>query len=100
MIDPDNERLITLNDVCRMFPGPQGKGLSRSTVWRWILHGRRGHKLESLMAGGQRCTSREAVARFLAALNPEEASREGSRRSAEQSIEDQHVSRELDALGL
>jgi len=69
MIDLETETLILPADVCRMFPGRKGKGISRSTVWRWMLRGRRGHKLESLIIGGQRYTTREAVCRFVAACN-------------------------------
>ncbi len=69
MIDLETETLILPREVCRMFPGRSGGGISVSTAWRWMLKGRKGHKLESLVAGGQRYTSREAVGRFLAKLN-------------------------------
>jgi hypothetical protein len=71
LIDPEAEDLIPVKTVCNMFPGRSGKGLSVSTVWRWILYGRRSHKLASIFVGGQRFTSRQAVARFLAAINEE-----------------------------
>ena len=69
MIDPEVEELIIIKDVCKMFPGRAGKGISLSTIWRWMLHGCRGHKLEWLLIGGQRYTSRQAVLRHLAAIN-------------------------------
>jgi hypothetical protein len=68
-INPETEEIITLKQAGRMFPGRTGSGLDVSTVWRWVLNGRRGRKLESILIGGQRYTSRQAVLRFLAALN-------------------------------
>lgn len=35
-----------------------------STIWRWINRGIRGVKLETVMVGGRRFTSREALERF------------------------------------
>lgn len=62
--------------VCEV-PGElhrEGKKLHTSTAMRWCLKGVRGHRLESLMVGGVRYTSREALGRFLGALNaPHEA---------------------------
>jgi hypothetical protein len=69
MIDIERERLLTLKEACRAVPGRAQKGLALSTVWRWALHGRKGHKLETVLVGGQRYTSREAIQRFVAALN-------------------------------
>ena len=98
LINPETEDLIPLKVVCEMFPGRSGKGIALSTAWRWILHGQRGHKLESIVAGGQRLTSRQAVARFLAATNEELQPPDhniGTRKSSVKLVED-----ELDALGL
>jgi hypothetical protein len=72
LINVAEEDLIPLKAVCKMFPGRTGRGTSLSTVWRWIQHGRRGHKLQSLVIGGQRYTSKQAVTRFLAAINQEQ----------------------------
>ncbi len=73
MIDYEHEQLIPIKQVCKMFPGRAGNGISLASVWRWVLHGRRGHKLETIIVGGERYTSREAVRRFLAALNDDAA---------------------------
>jgi hypothetical protein len=40
-----------------------------STVWRWILRGIKGHRLESALIGGKRFTSFEALSRFVAQIN-------------------------------
>jgi transposase len=44
-------------------------GVNVSTIWRWILRGVRGQKLESALIGGQRYTSEEAVQRFVENIN-------------------------------
>lgn len=38
-------------------PKRKGRGISPFTALRWALHGRSGHKLRTLMVGGQRCTT-------------------------------------------
>ena len=99
MIDLENENLVLLKDVCRMFPGRSGRGVSLSTIWRWMLTGRKGHKLESLIVGGQRYTSKEAVHRFIAACNGGSGSQRG-RLSTNRSRELRRIERELQAEGL
>lgn len=55
-----NEHLISATQATREVPGRPHV----STVWRWINRGVRGVKLETVMVGGRRFTSREAIARF------------------------------------
>lgn len=45
-----------------------GKRPCAATLWRWALRGVRGIKLESIVCGGARCTSAEALRRFFARL--------------------------------
>ena len=45
-----------------------GKRINVSTFWRWATTGVRGVKLETLMAGGTRVTSLEAIERFFEAV--------------------------------
>ena len=45
-----------------------GKRINVSTLWRWATLGVRGIKLETIMAGGSRATSLEAIERFFQAL--------------------------------
>jgi hypothetical protein len=68
MIDIQTEHLISLKDACNLIPGRAGKSISRATIWRWALAGRRGVRLETVLLG-DRLTSVEAIARFVAALN-------------------------------
>lgn len=97
LIDPETEDLIPVRAVCTMFPGRSGKGLSLSTVWRWILHGRRSHKLASIIVGGQRFTSRQAVARFLSAINEQPVQKQRSSEAQEAAAA--RVQQELKANG-
>ncbi len=63
-------------DVCEeaLFPlsqGPPGlkRRVSAATWWRWATKGVRGARLDSVVLGGRRYTSAEALARFTRALN-------------------------------
>jgi hypothetical protein len=43
--------------------------VNTSTVWRWILKGVKGQRLESACVGGRRFTSQESLSRFVARIN-------------------------------
>jgi hypothetical protein len=45
-----------------------GKRINVSTLWRWGTVGVRGVRLETIMAGGTRATSLEAIERFFEQL--------------------------------
>ena len=66
MIDPNVEDLLTLNAACGAFPG---RRVGLATLHRWRLSGVRGCTLETILVGGQRFTSRQAIARFIEAQN-------------------------------
>jgi hypothetical protein len=69
VIDPLTEELILPREATRLFPRcPKGKTLHISAVYRYMSAGVRGVVLESLDAP-RKCTSRQAVARFLARLS-------------------------------
>lgn len=63
MIDATCENLISLSKA--KLPGNP----HIATRWRWAGKGVRGVRLETIVVGGQRFTSVEAVSRFIAALN-------------------------------
>src|ERR1035438_2929339 len=71
-----SESVISIHEAAALFPGRQpGKSLNFSTVWRWILKGIRANdgqvvRLEACRLGSRWVTSREAIARFSAALTP------------------------------
>lgn len=109
-VDPlEGEKLLTLSEVTKRFPGHKGSGsrLSYTTVLRWVINGCRSVggqnvKLEAVRNGQRWLTSVEALARFNAALGQVDApapapkplspKRRAKRLSA--------VNAELDALGL
>lgn len=62
MIDVSRERPITFNTAAKFLPDGRRPGFS--TWWRWSTHGIRGVLLETILVGGRRCTTAEAVARF------------------------------------
>ncbi len=64
-IDIQHERAITLSEVPKYLPKRAGKKVHYSTVYRWVTKGSRGKVLDSVMVGGIRYTTIEAVHRFL-----------------------------------
>lgn len=65
MIDHNAESLLTMTDASKLLPGRP----DAATLWRWRTKGVRGVKLESILYGGRRVTSREALDRFVERLN-------------------------------
>ena len=75
MIDIENEEVLSLAQAARWLPNIRGaratgKGVHPVTVWRWTRYGVAGPDgqkvlLESVKLGGTRCTSIEAVQRFI-----------------------------------
>jgi hypothetical protein len=72
MLDPIQEEYISLGAVARLC-ARDGRPLSPVTVWRWVTAGRGPNKtrLEVVRVGGRTCTTRQALKRFLQALNQE-----------------------------
>ena len=65
MIDLAQEELVAIRDVPKHLPPrPTGKRVHISAVYRWLLRGIRGVRLESLKIGGTTYTSKEALQRF------------------------------------
>jgi hypothetical protein len=97
MIDPNTEELISCSEAAKGIPGRP----NTSTVWRWQQRGVRGIKLESVLVGGKRMTSREAVDRFIAAVN---AAADGEQVQPETPAQRQRAiesaEREAEALGV
>lgn len=70
-IDIACETLIRFSDARSAFR--DGRRKSLATLHRWRLHGVRGIRLETLLIGGIRYTSLEAIDRFIAAQNANDA---------------------------
>lgn len=60
----ENEALVALTDASKLLPTRNGKRVHYSTVYRWAMKGARGRVLETILVGGIRYTSREALVRF------------------------------------
>jgi hypothetical protein len=83
MIDIATEHHIPLNETPERVPSRPHV----STCWRWARRGVRGHKLETIVIGGRRYTSREALERFFTALNqPQPTTKSGSDQQREQQL--------------
>jgi len=69
MISWREEELLSLTEAAKRLPGRAGgKRPHVSTLYRWVLKGVRGVRLEALPMGGTLYTSAEALQRFFAAL--------------------------------
>jgi Protein of unknown function (DUF1580) len=78
VIDTTLEQPLPVAVLAREVTNREGRrGVNVSTFWRWMLRGVKGVRLESIMVGGIRMSSREALARFFiattAAANGESA---------------------------
>ena len=56
-----DETLVPLTAACKYFPVK----CSRTSIERWARKGSRKATLETILLGGRRYTSREAIARFI-----------------------------------
>lgn len=61
MIDTNSETLVTFPTAARGVP-PDGTNVG--TIYRWTLRGIRGVRLETILIGGKRYTSLQALERF------------------------------------
>ncbi len=62
-----DEELVSLREACSLFPGR--KNLSPVMIQQWRSRGVFGICLETMLIGGRRFTSKEAIGRFLEAIN-------------------------------
>jgi hypothetical protein len=83
MIDHEREHLLSMTDATKLLPGRPNV----ATLWRWRTAGCRGHRLETILFGGRRYTSREAIARFLAQINGEPITSGETPRQRERAVE-------------
>jgi len=75
-IDIQTERLIGLDEAAKLFPGRDGGSVHKFTVGLYARRGKLGVRLETVLAGPRRCTSVQAVQRFIEAVT---AARNGGR---------------------
>lgn len=102
-IDYETETIITLGEACRAFPP---NGISDATMARWIQRGIKVKslgalvKLETLLIGGRRVTSREAIARFIAAQNAADAPAAPTITASQRRRQSEAARNELEKLGV
>jgi hypothetical protein len=64
MIEIDKEDLVLLSDTPKILPKRNGKAVHLSACYRWMRQGLSGVRLETVLIGGQRFTSKQALNRF------------------------------------
>ena len=97
MIDIRTETVVPIAEAPQHTPGHP----SLATVWRWVLNGTRAGKLESILIGGRRFTSVEAIQRFAqqsTAAADGDATPVRTSRQRDRAIE--QAERQLDAAGI
>jgi hypothetical protein len=60
----DSPLYLTLGQLARRLPAPDGQAISPSTVFRWATRGIRGHRLATTVVGGRRFTTWEQYREF------------------------------------
>ena len=92
--DITTETLVRLVDSPAKIPTRP----SLRTVWRWAMKGCKGRRLETILVGGVRYCSEEAIQRFLASgISPSEAT---SRSSRKRQAAIDRAEQELDETGV
>jgi hypothetical protein len=89
MIDIEKEHLLLLSEAHEAVPGRPHV----STLIRWWRRGLKGKKLETVLIGGRRFTSAEALRRFFVATN-----QAGDVPTASDEIEAPTIEKRLDEL--
>lgn len=97
-IDTQSETLVPINAAPSHIPTRPHV----ATVWRWIQRGVRGVRLDTVLIGGKRFTSTEAIARFIggttAASDPTPTGKTPTRSKARQAAIEQ-AEREFETVG-
>lgn len=70
-IDLNQEGLLSVADVPEYLQTRGGRRVHISTIYRWLIQGVSGRKLEAIKIGGQTYTSKQALARFSVTLEQE-----------------------------
>jgi len=101
LISFKNEQVIPFSEVAQHFAFLNGgSGPHLVTVHRWASRGVRGRILESIRVGGRKCTSLEALQRFVDALSDPATAETPRQLTARRQAEISKANRELEALGV
>ena len=98
MIDLQSETLVPVSEIPSHVPGRP----HLATCWRWIQRGCRGVKLETLLIGGKRFTSLEALQQFAEATTAAAAGSSTVTASTPSAARKRHkqACRQLDEVGI
>src|SRR5262245_24769943 len=100
-IDLTKEELLSLREAARLLPARRkGKKPHVSCLYRWTTAGCRGVRLDFVNVGGTRCTSREALARFIERLSAANGTGQGGQTPCGRRRDLAQVERELDQKGI
>lgn len=101
MIDVQSEEVVSIREATGHVPKRNGKKVAVSTVWRWAMRGVRGIRLETIVIGGTRRTSLEALQRFFENVT---AAADGTapraRTSRQREAQMRAAERELESAGI
>ncbi len=95
MIDVMAEQLRTFAQASKLLPDRPNV----STFWRWHRHGVKGVQLETVVIGGRRYTSVEALQRFVVRLSSVEGKTDAGTGQA-LGLQTDGVDQQLDEAGL
>lgn len=93
------ESLLTLKQAAAAVPPYRGRKTHVSTIFRWIVHGIGGVRLEAARYGARWVTSREALERFAQRLTEARTGQASETRPRTGRHQDQ-VERELNRAGI
>lgn len=97
MVDVNTESLLQVpTEAAKHIPGRP----DASTVYRWWKRGIKGVRLETILIGGRRYTSKEALTRFFAATTAAADGPQAAVTPARRQREIEAAERELEAQGL
>lgn len=102
-IDITNEEVVTLSQATEYVPARgRANKVHVSTIYRWALRGIGGVRLETVMVGGTRCTSVEALLRFFDRLTAaaDGTSTSSPATSRHRKAQVRAAERELEAAGI
>jgi uncharacterized protein DUF1580 len=100
VLDRTHEKLLLLSEAAKFCPSRSGNGVNVATVWRWAKRGVHGVRLETIVCGGVRYTSREALERFFAGTTAAANGTELGPKTAADEHELNAEERELAAAGV
>lgn len=101
MIDIQKEELVSLAEAAASMPcGRKERSPDVKTLYAWTKNGCRGVVLESVQIGGRRCTSKEAICRFIESLTAQAALPQCRNGKRADDVRQKELEAELDRLGV